>query len=110
MYKMNFQRWFPICSPVLEGWSTKDYRNSQKQYRPQTVTTLASELNSQGDRQQTERQLDTAEQQPKSSISKSQHLALLTSHCTPQIHDVWRQRVQETCWAKNCQKCCHFIL
>jgi hypothetical protein len=63
-------------SPVRESWSPKDYRNSQKQFRLRTVKTLHSKLNSHSDLQQTKRQLDTAEQQPESSISNSQHLAL----------------------------------
>jgi hypothetical protein len=49
-----------MSSPVRESWSPKDYRDSQKQFRLQTVKILASELNSHSDLQQTKRQLDTA--------------------------------------------------
>ena len=68
--------WFLTCIPVHEIWSPKDYRNSRKHFQLQTVKTLVLELNSHCDLQQTERQLDNAEQQPKSSIINSQHLAL----------------------------------
>ena len=56
--------WFLMCIPVHESWSPKDYRDSQKHFQLQTVKTLASGVNSHCDLQQTERQPDTAEQQP----------------------------------------------